>query len=233
MILYLIERELWHMALYNVQLFQGLDETFKEEINKHAKLVKFQKKESLFCADELMHYFYVIISGKIKSYQLNLQNAKEQTISILRSGDMFDTIILLDGKPHDVMYESLDITEVLQFPITKVREWITTNKAFNQKFFPYLASQMRQVEELATDLSLHSTSHRLIKLLLQNLDHNNREKYNLIQGLSHSEIAKLIGTVRHVVERHLHKLKSDGVVETNRKNFNIKSIEKLIQKLDS
>ncbi len=221
------------MKIYDIKLFQELDKTFKDEINQYAKLVEFQKGESLFLKDELMHYFYIIISGKVKTYQLNLQNSKEQTIYILRAGDMFDTIVLLDDKPHDVMYETLDITEVMQLPIKKMREWIMTNRILNQKFFPYLASQMRQVEELATDLSLYDTYHRLIKLLLQNLNPQNREKHNLIQDLSHNEIANLIGTVRHVVEKHLHRFKDEGLVETSRKHIEIKDIEQLVKNFDS
>ena len=99
-------------------------------------------------------------------------------------------------------------------------------------FFSYLAQQMRHMEELATDLSLYSTSERLIKLLLQNLDPNNRLKYKLIQGLSNTEIAKLIGTVRHVVERYLKTLKSDGIIMTKNKDIQILDTNKLLEKIN-
>jgi len=219
------------MEIYDVALFQGLNKTYIDEIGSSAKRLQFKKGESLFLGDELMHHFYVIVSGKVKTYQLNLQNAKEQTISILRSGDMFDIIVLLDGKAHDIMYEALDITEVIQLPITKMREWIKTNETLNKRFFPYLATQMRHVEELATDLSLHDTYHRLISLILQNLNPDNKEKYHLIHGLSHSEIAKLIGTVRHVVERHLQRLKKEDIIEENHRHLFVKDIQKLLEKL--
>ncbi|WP_294955026.1 Crp/Fnr family transcriptional regulator [Sulfurovum sp.] len=220
------------MSKYELLPFSGLDEMTVGEISRHTKRILFKKGETLFTQGELMHYFYIVLRGKIKSYQLNLKNAKEQTIFIFREGDMFDTIVLLDGKEHDIMYEALEESEVLQMPIEFVRELISTNKEFNSKFFPYLAQQMRQMEELATDLSLYSTSERLIKLLLQNLDPNNIMKYNLIQGLSHTEIAKLIGTVRHVVERHLKALKEDGVIEVKNKKLQILDARKLLDKIN-
>ncbi len=219
------------MKIYDIYLFQGLDESLIKEINEYTKLVEFKKGEPLFCGDELMHYFYIIVSGKMKTYQLNLDNAKEQTIFILKSGDMLDTITLLDAKPHDVVHEVLEDIQMLQIPIEKVREWIATDKTFNQKFFPYLALQMRSIEELATNMSLYNTSERLIKLLLQNLTPNNKQKHNLIHGLSHSELAKLIGTVRHVIERHLHQLKNEGILEINHKHLFIKNMQKLLEKL--
>jgi hypothetical protein len=47
------------MKIYDIKLFQELDKTFKDEINRYAKLVKFQKGESIFLKNELMHYFYI------------------------------------------------------------------------------------------------------------------------------------------------------------------------------
>ena len=219
------------MQTYTIEPFQTLDDTTQQEISRYTKRVSFKKGETLFTDGELTQYFYVIQKGKIKNYQLNLENSKEQTIFILREGDMFDTITLLDGEVHDVMYEAMEDTDAIEMPIAFVRELISTNKAFNQKFFPYLAKQMRQMEELATDISLYSTEERLIKLLLQNLDPTNILKYNLIQGLSNTEIANLIGTVRHVVERHLKKLKSDGLIESKSKTLQILDAKKLLEKI--
>ncbi len=214
-----------------VHLFQVLEPTVQSEISRYTKRLSFKKGETLFSGDEILRYFYIVLNGKIKSYQLNLENGKEQTIFVFREGDMFDTIVLLDGQVHDVMYEALEDSEVMQLPMEEVRELLRTNEAFNRMFFPYLAQQMRHMEELATDLSLYSTAERLIKLLLENLDPNNRLKYNLIQGLSNTEIAKLIGTVRHVVERHLKALKADGTIETKNKNVQILDATKLLDKL--
>ena len=215
-----------------VHPFQTLEPTVQNEISRYTKRLTFKKGETLFSSDEIERYFYIVLHGKIKNYQMNLENGKEQTIFILREGDMFDTIVLLDGESHDVMYEALEESDVMQLPIEEVRTLLRTNEAFNRMFFPYLAKQMRHVEELATDLSLYSTSERLIKLLLQNLDPNNKLKYKLIQGLSNTEIAKLIGTVRHVVERHLKALKEDGSIETKNKEVRILDATRLLEKIN-
>lgn len=219
------------MHYYDLQLFQDMDTTFKDEVNQCAQVVTLKKGISPFLQDELLHYFYVVISGVIKTYQINLQTAKEQTIFLLRSGDMLDTVTLLDKKPHDVMYEVLQECQLLKLPIEKVREWMQ-QPSFNEKFFPYLAKQIRHIESLATDLSLLSTSQRLIKLLLQNLDTHNKAPHNLIHNLSHTELGHLIGTVRHVVDRHLRELKKEDIVDIKRHHIDIKDIDKLLTKLE-
>ena len=217
------------MKQYDVELFDNLNDSLKQDINKYAKLVEFKKSEAFFNSEDAMKNFYIFLSGKVKVYQLNLENAKEQTIFLLGIGDMYDTITLLDGKVHEVVTEVLEDGEALCLPIKKVREWLDTNPAFNRIFFPYLASQMRKVEELATDLSLYSTSERLMKLILKNIAPNRGK--NLLHNLSRVEIASLIGTVRHVVDRHINELKDDGAIEVKRKEIIIKDIKKLLKKL--
>ena len=217
------------MKKYDIELFDNLNDSLKRDINKYAKLVEFKKNESFFSSEDAMKNFYIFLSGKVKIYQLNLENAKEQTIFLLGIGDMYDTITLLDGKAHEIVTEVLEDGEALCLPINKVREWMDTNPAFNRIFFPYLASQMRKIEELATDLSLYSTSERLMKLILKNVVPNGTK--NLLHNLSRVEIASLIGTVRHVVDRHINELKDDGAIEVKRKKIIIKDIKKLLKRL--
>jgi len=217
------------MRHYGIEIFKELDQSFEEQFIKYGKILYFKKKETPFVNDELSRYFYIVLKGKIKSYQMNLMSAKEQTLFVYRQGDMFDTLILLDGKPHDVLYEVLEPTDVLELPLEKVREWLYTNEQFNRHFFPYIASQMRHTEELASDLSLYSTSQRLSKLLLQNMNPEDKHYYKLLQNLSKTEIAKLLGTVRHVVERHLKELEAENTIEKSRKEIFVKDVRKLLE----
>jgi len=143
---------------------------------------------------------------------------------------MFDVISLLDDQPHEVIYEVLEDCTVLELPIQRVRFWLENDPTFSEKFFPYLAAQMRHTEEVATDLALYDTQDRLINLLVDNLNPQKRFKYQLLQNLSNSEIAKLLGTVRHVIERALKQLKADNIIETSRKNITIKNFQKLLEK---
>ncbi len=219
------------MQTYTIKPFDTLDANVQEKIDHFTKLIHFKKGETLFSDGELNRYFYVVQKGKIKNYQLNLESGKEQTIFVFRTGDMFDTITLLDGKPHDVMYEAMEESTAYQMPLEDVRAMIETNPEFNKKFFPYIAKQMRHMEELSSDISLYSTEERFIKLLLQNLDPENIFKYKLLQGLSNTEIAKLIGTVRHVIERHLKKLKKDGLIDSKNKILQLENGNKLLEKI--
>jgi len=216
--------------LQGIELFKNTSTSFENELLKISKVVEYKKGDTPFYPDDLLRYFYILIDGRVKTYQINLNNGREQTIFIYRRGDMFDIISLLDNKPHDIMFEVIQNSKLLKIPIDKVRHWLNTNPTFNQIFFPYLAKTMRHTESLATDISLYETKDRLINLLLDNINPNKSFKYQLLQNLSNSEIAKLLGTVRHVVERTIKQLRDDNIIEKRRKAINILDFEKLLDK---
>ncbi|NPA73388.1 MAG: Crp/Fnr family transcriptional regulator [Epsilonproteobacteria bacterium] len=192
----------------------------------------FQKGQFAMDYDDILDYFYIVINGSIKVFTYSPEKDKEQTFYILQSKDMFDVLTVLDGQPHEVYTKALEHTEVLELPIDKVREWLMTNPAFNKAFFPYIAKRMREIEELATDLSLHDTSTRLMKLLLKNID-KTVKNIPLIHNLSHEDIASMIGSVRQVVNRQLQELKKEGIIDIKRKKIAVNDLNKLLLKINS
>jgi len=158
------------LHLTHLEPFEGISGQLIDEINRVGVIREYPKGLPAMDSDDTLKHFYIILEGRIKVYRYNPRNNREQTLYMLGPQDMFDVLTVLDGHRHEVMTEAIDHARVLELPIGKVREWLNTNPAFNRAFFPYMAKQMRQVEELATDLSLYDTSTRLMKLILKNLD---------------------------------------------------------------
>lgn len=217
----------------NLQLesFAQINQSFRREIELYGDIVHFTKSDSIFDYEETLEYFYIILSGKIKVYQINLKNAKEQTIYLMGRGDMYDAVTLLDGQTHEVVVDVLEGGDTLRIPIGKAREWMYDYPEFGEIVLKFISSQMRKIEELATDLTLFDTQERLIKLIIQNM--NSDGEGSMLDGLSHTELAKLIGTVRHVVDRHIKQLKEDGVLKKENKKISLVDEEKLLDKIKS
>ena len=218
---------------FQLESIGAIGDKLRKEMELYGKTVTFQKGDSCFDYDDTLNYFYFIISGKIKIYYMNLNNGKEQTIYLLGRGDMYDTVTLLDAKPHEMMSEALESGEAFRVPIGKAREWMYDYPIFGEIILKYVASQMREVEELAADLTLLDTKERLIKLIIKNIEKAKERGVNLLENLSNAEIAKLIGTVRHVVDRHIKLLKSEGLIDKSRKRITLKDMERLRDELDN
>jgi len=219
------------MMAFPLDTFGAIGEQLQREFETHGRIIEFDRKQSMFDVDDALRHFYIFLSGKVKIFQMNLDNAKEQTIYLMSRGDMFDTASLLDGKAHEVMVEVLDAGRALRIPIGKAREWMYDYPAFGEIILKYVARQLRQVEELATDLTLYDTQERLLKLIVHNMERKDAQGHSILDGLSHTELANLIGTVRHVVDRHMKKLREEGLIEETRKKITLPDHEALFERI--
>ncbi len=206
--------------------FNQLSRTLIDEINVHGRLIIYDKNATCMQGDDLLEHFYIILNGRMKVFDMNLETGREQTLFLLSRGDMYDTVTLLDGQPHNLMTEAIDTLSVIELPMEKARQWLQSNAAFNQLLLPYLARQVRSLENLATNLSLYDTSERLMKLILDNVNPESGQP-TLLNDLSNTEIANMIGSVRQVVDRNLNALQANGVIETGRKKIHVKNLLQL------
>lgn len=190
-----------------------------------------KKGDTPFNDQKTKYKFYIIVSGRVKIFKINDINGKEYIIEILDSGSLFDIICLLDNQEHHVLTQALDDIEVLVAPMYLAKEWLHRHPEFNKTLLPYLGSQIRFFEESATDLALLNTWSRTIKLFAKHINgKGHSSKLNLINNLSHTELANMIGSARNVLNRHLQKLKEEKIIRIDRNHIDIKDTKALLDK---
>lgn len=196
------------------------------------KELYFKKGEDPLAHTNTLKYFYFIMSGKIKIYDIDFQTSKEQTLYMLSRGDMFDTVSLLDGKPNEYISEVLEDAHVIQVPLDDVKKMILDDSDFRQYFYAYIASQLKSMENLAVSLSFYDVYQRVLQLFARfTKTVDGKAELQVVDNLKHDDIASMVGSVRKVVNRSLQKIKQDGIIDISRKNIHIKNFKKLIEKL--
>ncbi len=220
-------------VLHRSPLFANLDKPTLENMLLAFHRETWKKKSPAMSSSQTLEHFYLVIAGRLKISRINPDTGRELTIFLLGPGDVFDVICLLDHREHEVIATALDDLEVLCAPLEQAREWGKKHPEFNRTLLPYLGKQIRNLEELASDLSLHDTATRLSKLILRHVDHENQQQeLKLINDLSNEELASMIGSVRVVVNRHLIELKKEGILETSRKHMHVKNLHSLVSRME-
>lgn len=194
----------------------------EKEIFSYGKLKLFKIDNLILSEEETKNNAYLIISGKIKVSRINIETGKEQTISILRTGDIYDIISIFKPTMFDRnnIVTTLEDTQLLELPIELVKKWIFSNPEFSEFFFNYTAEYIASLENLTEDLSLEKTYSRLMKLIIESFNPDSK-KFRILDNLNHEEIASLVGTVRAVVNRDLQKMKEEGLISIERKKIKL------------
>ncbi len=177
--------------------------------------------------------FYLLISGRVEVMRINPQTGRSLTLSILGPGDGIDMVTLLNTDLHEIEPVAMEDIELISVPIHTAREWINQHPEFNRNFLPYLGDQMRKMEDLATDLALYDTMTRLARLILRHVvpqhpcSSNKPPRLRLIHDLHDEALARMVGSVRQVVNRHLQHWRKHGVLHKRKFQIEISDLEAL------
>lgn len=179
--------------------------------------------------------FRIVLRGRVKIARSNGSNGRDLTLWLLRKGDGFDIVPLLDGQPHAVSASALGEVQTLSAPVAQFREWIERFPPLRRAICHYAAAQMRALTDLAADVALHDTMTRLARLLLRHFEPQRAGKAqpNLIQGLSHEELASLVGSVRVVVSRLLGQLKREKTISLTNGTIHILDLKRLLRRAET
>jgi len=214
-------------------LFASLPEKLIQEIAEHFHLIKWNKGDYIN-PDNLLTQFYFLQTGQIEMKRNNPDTGREVTLDMLYTGDSFDITTLLDGKPHDVILEPVTASvQLISVPIAMMRKWIWTYPELNQQFLPYLAHKMREQEDLASSFVLHDMTTRLSRLILKHIskiqcytgEKEEAPKNHLINGFSDELLARMVGSVRQVVNKQLQYWRSQGIINKKRNQLIINDLD--------
>ena len=219
--------------------FAALPQTLINEMLPHFHLRTWVKGEYVNPAD-LMTHFYFLQSGQLEMKRHNPDTGREVTLDMLYPGDSFDIITLLDGKHHDMTLAPISDLQLISLPMELMRKWLWTYPELNKQFLPYLAHKMREQEDLSTNLVLHDLSTRLSRVILKHIDkiqsytgaEQDEHKEHLINGLSDEALARMVGSVRQVVNKQLQHWKSQGILSKKRNQIMITDLDAIYQASD-
>jgi CRP/FNR family cyclic AMP-dependent transcriptional regulator len=221
-------------VLNQSDLFFWLDKAVIQDMLLSFKRQTWLNKSIVMTPEQTTKQFCVLILGRVKITRINPCTGKELTLFLKGPGDGFDIISLLDNKIHNISVVALDDVEAITVKTQIMHEWIEKHPEFNKAFLPYVAKHICELENLASDLALHDTGTRLLKLFLYHTDKNISHPYlKLIHDLSHEELAKMIGSVRVVVNRYLQILKKEGIISAERGHLEIKDLRTLVEKIEN
>lgn len=218
-------------TLDRTPLFRGLAESAVHDMLRQMRRERWPKRSQVMSSGETMQRFYVLLNGRVRIEAEHPGSGRAVTLYLLRPGDGHNLITVFDGRPHEVLAETLDDVEAVSASIEQWRGWLGEYPALRQALVRAAAERLRELTDLAEDLALHETSARLAHLLLRHFD-DEPGSGGLLHGLVHEDIARLIGSVRVVVNRLLNRFKHEGIIDAKAGHIRITDLEALLKKAE-
>lgn len=196
----------------NFALFQGLSEENLTLLTSQALHRKFRQGDLLIGEADQIRAFYVVTAGQLKLYKSSSEG-REQTLSLLRSGDPFGlcTAFATESFPANAM--ALEESAVLIIPGELMENVAKKEPVLLLNIIQILSERLKESMTLIESLALKEIPARLSAFILHALSREAGENKNKLDlTITHRELSKMLGATPEALSRSFRKMSNDGIL---------------------
>lgn len=218
-------KTLWFLE--NINLYNIICPPKFEKYKKAHPLFSYRKKDYIYFEDDSADKFYLIDKGKVKIGHID-DEGEETILAILSNGDIFGEQVLLGEHKRKEFAQVLEEGTCL-CPVTEhtMVNLMRENADFSLFIYKFLGLRFKKTERRLEILLFKDAKTRVIEFL-KDLEEEFGYK-NAVTGdivirhpYSQREMATLIGTSRPTLNLLLNQLKTEGVIDIERKEIILK-----------
>jgi CRP-like cAMP-binding protein len=165
---------------------------------------------------------FIVVSGSLKVSVLSAEG-KEISFVVLRQGDYFGELSMIDGRRRSATVTAIQNSELLVLGHAEYQRLLSEHPHTATKFLTRmlltLANRIRATDELYQDSVFLDVSSRLAKFLLSvsvednNASHGQRQ---LDVKLSQYELGTMVNASRESVNKQLREWESQGILDVDK-----------------
>ncbi len=197
-------------------MLRNLDERTVEAMARQSALATYAPGELLQRAGEPMSAVTFISAGRVKVYRAS-RDGKQQTIALLGPGDAFGEIGIVDTSAQDLYVEALEKTVVCRTTREAFLRLCSRDPALAIRLAEGMGEKLQDARERIADFAFLDIRGRVAHLLLTFLERERRlvghdDIDRIVPGLTHRELADMIGTRRESVTVAINALERESLI---------------------
>ena len=205
--------------LSNVSLFSDLPDADRNAIAGLATIRSFPRNTIIISEGDDSDSMYVVLSGKVKVY-LSDDEGKEIIINILKEGDYFGELALLDESPRSASVMTLEDSKLAVLSKAAFEECLKSNPEIALEVIKGLSARLRNLTDNVKSLALMDVYGRVARTLLD-MSETQGGVQVIKQKLTQRDIASMVGASREMVSRILKDLSIGGYITIENKTITI------------
>ena len=203
-------------ALACVPLFSSLNDEQLELVAKHLRRRTYGERDVIVRRDSPGEALFLLISGKVKVSYLEEEDESETIIAVLRAGEFFGELSILDGEGRSADVVALEPTEVLILSADDFRMCMHAVPAIGIALLKELAGRLRRSTSWIRSLSSQDVYGRIAQqLLLLGDTHGVPVEGGGVRiglRLTQNDLAGIVGASRESVNKAIGYFKSKNYI---------------------
>ena len=182
-----------------------------EEIDRLTAMSTCRRGKVFYTPGETGEVLFILKRGRVNIYRIN-PDGKKLVIATIGPGTVFGEMSLTGQGMHDTFAEAAEDCTLCVMSRTDVEHLLLSKPRVALRFMELIANRLRELEVRMENVAFKSVSARLATSLLQLAEEGKRN----IDGVSHQDLADMVGTYRETVTRILNEFRHEGYIDLSR-----------------
>jgi CRP/FNR family transcriptional regulator, cyclic AMP receptor protein len=210
-----------HSMLNAIPLFRHLTPAQVGSIGAHAAFKAVEKGHVILQEGEVADSFYVIMSGQVKVYLTDANDAgREVILKTLKEGDFFGEIPILDQAPRSASVAAMQNCHLQVLSYRAFQRALEASPDISRRVMGELATRVRDADRKIGRLALMDISSRVSRTLTELAILSNGRRV-VGSPFTQKDLASMVGASREMVNRTLKDLQDSGYIDVQRKSITI------------
>jgi CRP/FNR family transcriptional regulator, cyclic AMP receptor protein len=203
--------------LSELAIFQDLAPREMEELNRIITVSTVSKGRVFYRPEEPGEVLFILKEGRVQLYRISPEG-KKLVITTLGPHTLFGEMALLGTKMHNTFAEAVEDCLICVMSRTDLERLILNKPQVALRILEATGKRLREAEERLENMAFKGIPARLASLLLRLADEQGSD---VINGLTHQDLAESVGTYRETATQVLNDLKTNGYIAIGRKKITI------------
>jgi len=209
-----------------VELFWDLSPDEIEQLERATRMVTYRRGRVLYSPDEPAEVLFILKQGEVEISRITLEG-KKLVLARLGPGSIFGEMAVLGQRMHRNFAEALTDCLVCVMSRSDVEELLLGDPRITRRLVHMLGSRLAEVEDRLEELAFKGVPARLASLLLRLASDTDWRGRRVLHGLTHQQLAELLGTYRETVTATLNQFRDQGLVEIGRRRVTLLDLARL------
>ena len=205
--------------LRRVPLFHQLNEAELERVARAAREKSYPKHSVILFEDDPGDALYIVLRGQVKVVLVG-EEGREVILSILKEGDFFGEMALIDDQPRSAHVIATEESHLIVLRRDDFRQCLEESPRIALGLLQALSRRLRRADDKIGGLVLLDVNGRVARLLLEMADEHDGQ--HIPRKVTHHTIAQMIGSSRETVSRTMREFADQGLVEVSRQSIALK-----------
>jgi CRP-like cAMP-binding protein len=201
--------------LSTIDLFQALSEKEREELERISTPSLVRKGKVFYRPEESGDVIFLLKEGAVQLYRISPEG-KKLVITSLGAGSLFGEMALLGQQMHNTFAEATEDCTLGLVNRADLERLILQRPQLAVRMLEVIGRRLREAESRLEDLAFKGIPARLASILVRLAGEADQ-----VSGLTHQDLAEMVGTYRETATQVLNELKGRGLIEIGRKRIMI------------